>query len=116
LDNNFGEISSLIPSAPSQEFSCLDNNFGEISSLIPSAPSQEFSCLDNNFGEISSLIPSALPSPVVKLCAICLDKENNILFLPCAHLCCCSTCGENKKVTKCPLCRVKIKSKVVCFI
>lgn len=39
-------------------------------------------------------------------CNICLDKEKDILFLPCGHVVCCSQCSESVNV--CPTCRADI--------
>ncbi|XP_059149917.1 E3 ubiquitin-protein ligase LRSAM1-like isoform X2 [Physella acuta] len=43
-------------------------------------------------------------------CAICLDKQSNIIFLTCGHVCCCSTCAL--PVKECPLCRANISAKI----
>ncbi|XP_026439352.1 E3 ubiquitin-protein ligase SP1-like isoform X2 [Papaver somniferum] len=26
------------------------------------------------------------------LCVICLEQEYNVVFVPCGHMCCCTTC------------------------
>ena len=41
-------------------------------------------------------------------CVICLDKEPNILFTDCGHICTCSECEKNKSSLKCPYCRTEI--------
>lgn len=38
-----------------------------------------------------------------KLCKICLDKEYDVILIPCAHIVCCTSCSFN--VTTCPTCR-----------
>ncbi|BFZ05902.1 hypothetical protein BsWGS_08941 [Bradybaena similaris] len=47
-------------------------------------------------------------------CAICLDKQANIIFLTCGHVCCCTTCAQT--VHLCPLCRATISSKIKLFL
>jgi len=43
-------------------------------------------------------------------CVICLDKKCDIIFLPCGHLCSCSSCQQG--VSSCPLCRTGIIQRV----
>ncbi|RUS74622.1 hypothetical protein EGW08_017602, partial [Elysia chlorotica] len=43
-------------------------------------------------------------------CAICLDKESTIIFLPCGHVCCCAECSRS--IGECPLCRAVISAQV----
>ena len=47
-------------------------------------------------------------------CAICMDKSAEIAFLPCGHMCVCSTCVL--LATKCPMCRKKFTSTAKIFI
>lgn len=47
-------------------------------------------------------------------CRVCLDESVDMLFLPCRHLVCCSSCGNNCK--KCPLCRQTIIAAVKTFL
>lgn len=46
-------------------------------------------------------------------CIICMDKQRNILFLPCNHLICCDKCSD-KFIYKneCPGCKRKIENKI----
>ncbi|KAI1294849.1 Death-associated inhibitor of apoptosis 1 [Halotydeus destructor] len=44
-------------------------------------------------------------------CKVCLDKEVSVLFLPCTHLICCSTCAP--ALNSCPYCRGKIDQAIV---
>jgi hypothetical protein len=46
-------------------------------------------------------------------CVICMQQERDSLLLPCRHLCSCSYCGQ--QISQCPLCRVKIESKMQIF-
>ena len=45
-----------------------------------------------------------------KLCKVCRDKDANRLFLPCAHLACCSLCSP--AVQNCPQCKSNIRGVV----
>ena len=44
-------------------------------------------------------------------CVICLDKEPNILFTDCNHICICSECEKIKSSVKCSYCRTEISKK-----
>lgn len=39
------------------------------------------------------------------MCKICLEKEVEVLFLPCKHLVSCQSCKERLAQKKCPFCR-----------
>lgn len=43
-------------------------------------------------------------------CVVCLEKKCDIIFLPCGHLCSCSSCQQG--VSSCPLCRANILQRV----
>ena len=45
-------------------------------------------------------------------CVICLDKEPNILFTDCNHICTCSECEKNISSVKCPYCRTEISKRI----
>lgn len=47
------------------------------------------------------------------LCVICLEQEYNSVFVPCGHMCCCTTCSSH--LTNCPLCRRRIEQSVKTF-
>ncbi|XP_050363408.1 E3 ubiquitin-protein ligase SP1 [Argentina anserina] len=47
------------------------------------------------------------------LCVICLEQEYNAVFVPCGHMCCCTTCSLH--LTNCPLCRRRIEQVVKTF-
>lgn len=49
-----------------------------------------------------------------KKCVICLDKDYNIVFLPCSHLCVCDICSEKIKI--CPMCRNEATDKMTVFL
>jgi hypothetical protein len=41
-------------------------------------------------------------------CVICMDKQSEIIFIPCGHFCICLNCNSNLD-RKCPMCRAKIE-------
>jgi baculoviral IAP repeat-containing protein 2/3 len=47
-------------------------------------------------------------------CAICLEKEKVILFLPCAHLASCLECSVSIK--NCPICRKYIEASIRTYL
>lgn len=73
------------------------------SPTIPSAPPEEASSSnqDCNFTQNINMME----------CVICLDLQCEVIFLPCGHLCCCSTCAD-KVSAGCPMCRSSIDRKV----
>jgi Zinc finger, C3HC4 type (RING finger) len=50
------------------------------------------------------------------VCPICMERNKNILFMPCRHLACCSTCGINTSVQNCPICRGTITERIAIFV
>lgn len=59
---------------------------------------------DNLISELNSKIYGA------ELCIICLDKSQDVIFLPCMHYICCFNC--NDKLIKCPFCKSVIKQRL----
>ncbi|KAF5196628.1 E3 ubiquitin-protein ligase sp1 [Thalictrum thalictroides] len=47
------------------------------------------------------------------ICVICLEQEYNAVFVPCGHLCCCTSCSSH--LSNCPLCRRRIDQVVRTF-
>ncbi|XP_074559238.1 E3 ubiquitin-protein ligase SP1-like, partial [Curcuma longa] len=47
------------------------------------------------------------------ICVICLEQEYNAVFVPCGHMCCCTTCSVH--LMSCPLCRKRIDQVVKTF-
>ena len=45
-------------------------------------------------------------------CIICLDKEPNILFTDCNHICMCLECVKIKSLDNCPYCRNEISKRI----
>ncbi|XP_020299049.1 E3 ubiquitin-protein ligase LRSAM1-like isoform X2 [Pseudomyrmex gracilis] len=73
------------------------------SPIMPSAPPDEASTSNQDFSCIQSI-------DMIE-CVICLDLQCEVIFLPCGHLCCCSSCAD-KVTTGCPMCRSSIDRKV----
>ena len=48
------------------------------------------------------------------ICIICVEKERNIMFSPCNHISCCSSCSTN--LMNCPICRTDITKKIIAYI
>uniref|UniRef100_A0A8C1GTK6 E3 ubiquitin-protein ligase XIAP n=1 Tax=Cyprinus carpio TaxID=7962 RepID=A0A8C1GTK6_CYPCA len=45
-----------------------------------------------------------------KLCKVCMDRDINIVFIPCGHLVTCQKCSES--LNKCPICCADITQKI----
>jgi len=69
----------------------------------PSAPPEE---------EGAASAPSAPPIETFQSteCVVCLERKCDIIFLPCGHLCSCSSCEPD--LSSCPLCRAPILQRV----
>ncbi|XP_075762124.1 E3 ubiquitin-protein ligase LRSAM1 [Pelodiscus sinensis] len=66
---------------------------------LPSAPEPE---------------PEPEPEPARKSeCVVCMEREAQMIFLTCGHVCCCLTCCELLRI--CPLCRKDIVQRVRIF-
>ena len=50
----------------------------------------------------------------IPMCIICIEQERQIIFKPCNHIACCSTCSKN--LQECPICRKQITSKKTAYI
>lgn len=49
-----------------------------------------------------------------RTCKVCMDKEVNIVFIPCGHLVVCRECAPSLR--KCPICRGLVKGTVRTFL
>ncbi|XDV26314.1 hypothetical protein PO909_030062 [Leuciscus waleckii] len=49
-----------------------------------------------------------------RTCKVCMDKEVNIVFIPCGHLVVCKECAPS--LHKCPICRGLVKGAVRTFL
>ena len=48
-----------------------------------------------------------------RLCKICMREETRVLFLPCAHVACCSECAVGRQV--CPVCDRRITEQMPAY-
>ncbi|XP_060575400.1 E3 ubiquitin-protein ligase XIAP-like [Ruditapes philippinarum] len=67
----------------------------------------------------SELDPSALKEENERLvdqltCKICMEKESNIVFIPCGHVVSCETCAPH--IRKCAICRKLIEGRVKTYM
>ncbi|QHO25374.1 hypothetical protein HN51_048757 [Arachis hypogaea] len=69
----------------------------------------------DNEGEKADTSPDGMKRDrsMPDLCVICLEHEYNAVFVPCGHMCCCTTCSSH--LTNCPLCRRRIEQVVKTF-
>uniref|UniRef100_A0A8C9VV32 Leucine rich repeat and sterile alpha motif containing 1 n=1 Tax=Scleropages formosus TaxID=113540 RepID=A0A8C9VV32_SCLFO len=65
------------------------------------------------YSPVLGVVPSA-PSleerPGSSECVVCMEKESQVIFLPCGHVCCCQVCSD--ALQTCPLCRSHISQRV----
>jgi hypothetical protein len=54
--------------------------------------------------------------PRERACTICLERERNLVFMPCNHLCACAECGLNPTIRTCPICRTIFNNRVVVYV
>jgi len=71
--------------------------------------------LEENGGEAPSAPEDTDPSAPVETfqsaeCVVCLERKCDIIFLPCGHLCSCSSCQQ--ALASCPLCRANVLQRV----
>jgi len=50
----------------------------------------------------------------LQTCKICMENVVDVTLIPCGHLVTCEICS--RRITKCPVCRKKIKSTVKTFM
>lgn len=51
---------------------------------------------------------------IILRCKVCLIERARILFIPCRHLPCCSTCCSSLSI--CPICRRSISQKITVYL
>ncbi|XP_075936059.1 E3 ubiquitin-protein ligase LRSAM1 isoform X2 [Anarhichas minor] len=54
--------------------------------------------------------PSPVEGPGSSECVVCMETGSQVIFLPCAHVCCCQVCSG--ALQNCPLCRSNISQHV----
>lgn len=69
---------------------------------------------ENSNGKSENGSDTAKKDPLMPaLCVICLEQEYNAVFVPCGHMCSCTSCSSH--LTNCPLCRGRIEQIVRTF-
>lgn len=53
--------------------------------------------------------PAELDMPTSE-CVVCLEREAQMVFLTCGHVCCCQQCCQPLRT--CPLCRQEISQRL----
>jgi hypothetical protein len=81
----------------------------------PRTPSELMNTLVDLPVPASSTSSSSSLPVAERTCPICTVRENNLVFMPCRHLACCSECGMNSSISSCHICRVPIHSRIVVF-
>ena len=76
----------------------------------PSAPPTASSEPPPVFGRSSSRQQSILARGINSECVICMDRQSDVIFLRCGHVCTCSTCSGPLRL--CPLCRGDIVTRI----
>lgn len=78
---------------------------------VPAARREEKSCTSK----------TSASSPGISCCVVCQDAPRCIVFEPCKHLVCCSTCGGRAsqsvpRLHRCPVCRAEILRRLEVFV
>ena len=61
--------------------------------------------------------PEQIPAfPREHSCAICMERERILLFMPCNHLCACAECGLNPTIRTCPICRATFNNRMGVYV
>ncbi|XP_078082206.1 E3 ubiquitin-protein ligase LRSAM1 [Mustelus asterias] len=76
----------------------------DLGEVQPSAPAED------EAGPSSPNVPVLEEVLAQSECVVCLERESQMIFLPCGHVCCCQTCGAELRT--CPLCRKDIEQKI----
>jgi E3 ubiquitin-protein ligase XIAP/baculoviral IAP repeat-containing protein 2/3 len=54
--------------------------------------------------------------PRERSCVICMSQERTMLFMPCNHLCTCTSCGLNPAIRACPICRGSFVNRISVYV
>ncbi|XP_072960195.1 E3 ubiquitin-protein ligase SP1-like [Typha angustifolia] len=87
----------------------------ELHKRVLAAAAQRQAKESEGSSENSDIVPDNTRTDhlVLDICVICLEQEYNAVFVPCGHMCCCTTCSSH--LTQCPLCRRRIDQVVKTF-
>ena len=73
----------------------------------PASPAAEEASNSSMLSELRSMEQS-------RLCKICYKQPSNVVFIPCGHLACCTSCS-NENLRRCPVCHRGIQEKIKAF-
>ncbi|XP_059850316.1 E3 ubiquitin-protein ligase LRSAM1 isoform X2 [Hypanus sabinus] len=103
-----GRVQELLPAedwrSPPVPAKNIADDLGERQASAP---------VEDEAGPSSPVEPSAPVSEQVLTqseCVVCMERESQMIFLMCGHVCCCHMCGM--ELHTCPLCRKEIKQKI----
>jgi len=71
-------------------------------------------CIFLSILELLSLLGDYEKLKEERTCKICMDAESSVVFLPCGHIVCCSSCAPVLRT--CPICRSYIKGSVRAYM
>ncbi|XP_036385958.1 E3 ubiquitin-protein ligase LRSAM1 [Megalops cyprinoides] len=97
-------------SAPPQEASKASPQEEEAGPSQPSAPLPSPSPPASPELAMTPTAPDLDDSPGSSECVVCMEKEPQVIFLLCGHVCCCQVCSD--ALQTCPLCRGEIAQRV----
>ncbi|KAG7476807.1 hypothetical protein MATL_G00086770 [Megalops atlanticus] len=97
-------------SAPPQEASKAFPQEEEAGPSQPSAPLPSPSPPTSPELAVTATAPEMDESPGTSECVVCMEKEPQVIFLSCGHVCCCQVCSD--ALQTCPLCRGDIVQRV----
>ena len=107
------QFSTDIPSEAPKRSASLDSGISNTSQSIDNQLESDED--DENLDEaLSKLKLKNAEMKQEKSCKVCLDKEVEVVFVPCGHLVSCTHCTPSLK--NCPVCRTKITAVVRAFL
>ncbi|XP_055959464.1 uncharacterized protein LOC126832196 [Patella vulgata] len=94
-----------------KELSNLVTEFTRIKSTVHNRETQEENQPDP--AAVNQLNSSAINPD---RCLICLSETRVVLFRPCKHVCCCTTCAPRFMDSPCPVCRTHVQDWEIVFL
>ncbi|XP_046547780.1 E3 ubiquitin-protein ligase LRSAM1-like [Haliotis rubra] len=103
VENKLGGITPTVETPAKQVATSMEEPSSS-THVEPSAPEEP--AAGAMFQRQKSIIARGMNSE----CSICLERESQVIFLNCGHICCCVMCCG--PLTMCPLCRAPIVQKI----
>ncbi|XP_050390967.1 uncharacterized protein LOC126810060 isoform X2 [Patella vulgata] len=95
-----------------EELSNLVTEFTRIKSTVNKRENQQ-----ENQQPDSTAVNQPDPSAInPDRCLICLSETRVVLFRPCKHVCCCTTCAPHFMDSPCPICRTTVQDWEIVFL